>query len=47
MEPEEKSGLVIPIPDAEAAVKRWRENLDPGCILGVPAHITVLFREPE
>jgi 2'-5' RNA ligase len=43
MEPEEKSGLVIPIPDAEAAVKRWRENLDPGCILGVPAHITVLF----
>lgn len=43
MEPEEKSGLIIPVPHAEALVKRWREKLDPGCILGVPAHITVLF----
>ena len=43
MEPEEKSGLIIPLPEAELLVRRWRENLDPGCILGVPAHITVLF----
>jgi 2'-5' RNA ligase len=43
MKPEEKSGLVIPVPAAELLVRRWRESLDPGCILGVPAHITVLF----
>jgi 2'-5' RNA ligase len=43
MEKEESSALVIPVPDVEPLVKRWRETLDPGCILGVPAHITVLF----
>ena len=43
MEPREKSGLVIPMPEAEPLVSRWREKLDPGCILGVPAYITVLF----
>jgi 2'-5' RNA ligase len=40
---EETSGLVIPVPETEPLVRRWREKLDPGCILGVPAHITVLF----
>ena len=42
MNHEEESALVIPVPQTEPVVKRWRETLDPGCILGLPAHITVL-----
>ncbi|MFI0902897.1 2'-5' RNA ligase family protein [Streptomyces sioyaensis] len=31
------------IPEAEPAVRAWRERLDPGAREGVPAHGTVLF----
>lgn len=38
-----ESALVVPVPDAEPIVGRWREGLDPSCLWGVPAHITVLY----
>lgn len=38
-----ETALVIPVPEAEPAVGRWRDRLDPACTLGVPAHITVLY----
>jgi 2'-5' RNA ligase len=42
-QPVEKSALIIPVPEAEDLVRRWRADLDPACIRGIPAHITVLF----
>jgi 2'-5' RNA ligase superfamily protein len=33
----------VEIPEAEPAVGRHRERLDPSAPLGIPAHITVLF----
>lgn len=38
-----QSGLIVEVPEAEAAVGRHRERLDVSASLGVPAHITVLF----
>ncbi|MET7502135.1 2'-5' RNA ligase family protein [Streptomyces microflavus] len=38
-----RTGLIVRIPEAEPAVRRWRERLDPSAQAGVPAHITVLF----
>ena len=38
-----QSGLIVVVPEAEAAVGRHRERLDVSAPLGVPAHITVLF----
>lgn len=38
-----ESALVVPVPEAEPAVGSWRERLDPSCVAGMPAHITVLF----
>jgi hypothetical protein len=38
-----ESGLIVEIPQAEAAVGPYRERLDASAGLGVPAHITVLF----
>lgn len=38
-----ESALLIPVPNAEAAVHRWRQQLDPASRLGVPAHVTVLY----
>ncbi|MFB7592527.1 2'-5' RNA ligase family protein [Streptomyces sp. NPDC056169] len=38
-----QTGLIVRIPEAEPAVGRWRERLDPSAPAGVPAHITVLF----
>ena len=38
-----QSGLIIEIPESEAAVGRHRDALDGNARLGVPAHITVLF----
>jgi 2'-5' RNA ligase len=35
--------VVVPVPEAEAAVAPWREKLDPGAALWMPAHITVLY----
>ena len=37
------SGLIVEIPEAEPGVARHRERLDANALLGVPAHITVLF----
>jgi hypothetical protein len=41
--PGPESGLLVEIPEAEPVVGRFRERLDPGARLGVPAHVTVLF----
>lgn len=39
----QRSGLIIEVPEASAVVDRWRGQLDPLAMLGVPPHITVLF----
>jgi 2'-5' RNA ligase len=39
----EQSALIIPVPDVDDLVGRWRAELDPGCVRGIPPHITVLF----
>jgi hypothetical protein len=41
--PGPESGLLVEIPEAEPAVRRFRERLDPSAALGVAAHITVLY----
>ncbi|MDX2642007.1 2'-5' RNA ligase family protein [Streptomyces sp. PA03-1a] len=38
-----RTGLIVRIPDAEPAVRAWRERFDPSAQAGVPAHVTVLF----
>lgn len=38
-----QTGLIVRIPEAEPAVRGWREQLDPSAQAGVPAHVTVLF----
>lgn len=38
-----QSGLIVRVPEAEAAVRAWRDRLDPSARAGVPAHVTVLF----
>ncbi|MFE1314740.1 2'-5' RNA ligase family protein [Streptomyces sp. NPDC058755] len=38
-----QSGLIVKVPEAEPAVRMWRERLDPSAGAGVPAHVTVLF----
>lgn len=38
-----RSGLIIEVPAAEAAVGDWRRRLDPQALLGAPPHVTVLF----
>jgi 2'-5' RNA ligase len=44
-----ESALIIEVPEAEAAVHRYRERLDANALLGIPAHITVLapFMPPQ
>jgi 2'-5' RNA ligase len=37
-----ESALIIEVPQAEAAVHRYRERFDANAPLGIPAHITVL-----
>ena len=37
------SALLVPVPEAEAAVGEWRQRADPSAAKGVPAHITVLY----
>ncbi|MGW3914348.1 2'-5' RNA ligase family protein [Streptomyces sp. NPDC005070] len=37
------SGLVVTVPEAEPAVRAWRDRLDPSVHSGMPAHVTVLF----
>jgi 2'-5' RNA ligase len=43
------SALIIEVPEAEAAVHRYRERLDANALLGIPAHVTVLapFMPPQ
>ncbi|MFJ7965410.1 2'-5' RNA ligase family protein [Streptomyces sp. NPDC096324] len=38
-----RSGLVVTVPEAETAVRAWRDRLDPTVASGMPAHVTVLF----
>ncbi|MDC2946921.1 2'-5' RNA ligase family protein [Streptomyces heilongjiangensis] len=38
-----RTGLIVRIPEAEPAVRAWRDRLDPSARAGVPAHVTVLF----
>jgi 2'-5' RNA ligase len=40
---EGETGLVVTVPEAEAAVGRWRDQFDSSAIVGMPAHITVLY----
>jgi 2'-5' RNA ligase len=44
-----ESAMVMLVPEAEAAVERWRQELEPSAALGVPAHVTLLypFADPE
>jgi 2'-5' RNA ligase len=37
------TAIVIPLPAAEPAVRRWRDRYDPSAAQGMPAHITVLY----
>ncbi len=41
--PGPQSALIIEVPEAEPAVARHRERLDPSAALGIPAHITLLY----
>jgi 2'-5' RNA ligase len=38
-----ESAIVIPVPQAEDLVRSWRVSLDPACVRGVPAHVTLLY----
>jgi 2'-5' RNA ligase superfamily len=38
-----QSVLLVEVPEAEPAVARHRERLDANALLGIPAHVTVLF----
>lgn len=38
-----QTALIVPIPDAEPAVGRFRASLDRAASWGVPAHVTVLY----
>ncbi|MDX6214252.1 MAG: hypothetical protein QOF82_3339 [Frankiales bacterium] len=37
------TALVALVPEADAVVGRWRDDLDPSARRGMPAHITVLY----
>ncbi|MFI7403914.1 2'-5' RNA ligase family protein [Streptomyces sp. NPDC049541] len=38
-----QTALVVPVPEAEAVVRPWRDRFDPAARSGVPAHVTVVF----
>ena len=38
-----RTALILPVPEAEPLVSKWRARWDPNARLGVPAHITLLF----
>jgi 2'-5' RNA ligase len=40
--PGSESALIVEVPDAEAAVGRYRAELDVNASLGIPAHITIV-----
>jgi hypothetical protein len=37
-----ESALIVEVPEADAAVARWRGRLDENSAMGIPAHITVI-----
>jgi 2'-5' RNA ligase len=41
--PSAKSTLVVLVPEAEAAVRSFRNRYDPSAAAGMPAHITLLY----
>lgn len=38
-----ESALIVPIPEAEFLVSRFRDQFDPSAAAGVPAHVTLLY----
>jgi len=38
-----ESAVLVPVPEAERAVSPHRSRLDGAAVLGVPAHVTILF----
>jgi 2'-5' RNA ligase len=38
-----RTAVVVPVPEAEPVVGRWRERYDPSAAAGMPAHVTALF----
>lgn len=38
-----QTALIVPLPESEAVVARWRASLDRAASWGVPAHVTVLY----
>jgi len=38
-----QSAIVVPVYDADCAVSPWRQRYDRSALLGMPAHITVLY----
>ncbi len=38
-----RATLVVPVPESEPLVGRWRQQYDPPAPFGIPAHITLLF----
>jgi 2'-5' RNA ligase len=39
----DRTALVVEVPEAEPGIGRWREQHDPTAVLGMPAHVTVLY----
>jgi 2'-5' RNA ligase len=37
-----QSAVLIPVPQADPVVARWRQHLDPVAAAGVPAHVTLI-----
>jgi len=40
---DDRSGLLIPVPEAEPVIGELRRSHDPAAEMGVPAHVTILF----
>ena len=38
-----ESAVVVPVPEAEHVVRRYRTRLDPTAVQGMPAHVTILY----
>ena len=43
MTADDQTAIVVPVGAVEGVVSPWRQRLDPGAVLGVPAHVTVVF----
>lgn len=41
--PARRTAVIVPVPEAEPAVGRWRRGHDPSAAGGVPAHVTILY----